>query len=525
MMEFYNGTCERRIYSVQGFCIEAYIRINPSKIVHSNDKIKEELFVQFHKITDGYKGREIYINLYFASLYDSDIPVWDTKIDYYVIHVMFDDDLDLVDVIAKLDGTSMVVSTFGQTFDAELMVYDLISDKPTFKRLVPYGKLTLHSCQKKQLPLLVTKFIVCPMIHLQVDDFSIIDNGTGLYFTDLNIYLTHRNYLQKNKNEISVCIDDYIPATKEHNVLMQKQNDHSNQISTLSILSLTCVCCSVLCLLLTLIVYVLLPTLRTQPGINNMFLSLSLLLALALFQFGAGQTLDELPCIVMGLAVHFLWLNSIFWTNICCYHMFITFGTTRLSHHNEASLKTTFKYNIYCFLVSCSFIVANIIWSLSRDSVRSVGYGIRNYMCYIKLPYMVAYTIALPAGIVVVTNIMMYVLVVCRISRKRFASTNRNHTNWRYFSVYVKLSSITGMVWLSYIPVYLTTYLIFEIIYTVLLTSQGVFIMLAFICNIRVFKMLKSKLQGKKTKGIGKYLSNSESTRGTIANTISRRVN
>ena len=50
------------------------------------------------------------------------------------------------------------------------------------------------------------------------------------------------------------------------------------------------------------------------------------------------------------------------------------------------------------------------------------------------------------------------------------------------------------MAWFSYIPVYITSYLVFEIIYSVLMACQGIFITLAFICNKTVLQMLKQKV-------------------------------
>ena len=100
------------------------------------------------------------------------------------------------------------------------------------------------------------------------------------------------------------------------------------------------------------------------------------------------------------------------------------------------------------------------------------------------------------------------------------ASAIRNR-NSDYFIVYIKLTSITGIVWLSYVPLYLTKHEVFEIIYTFLLTSQGVFIMLAFICNKRIFDMLKRKLKGEHSDVSTKYAPSSEITGNSTVNVVS----
>ena len=126
----------------------------------------------------------------------------------------------------------------------------------------------------------------------------------------------------------------------------------------------------------------------------------------------------------------------------------------------------------------------------------------------------------LPAGLAVVSNIVMYVTVVYRIGRNSMASAIRNR-NSDYFIVYIKLTSITGIVWLSYVPLYLTKHVVFEIIYTFLLTSQGIFIMLAFICNKRIFDMLKRKLKGEHSDVSTKYAPSSEITGNSTVNVVS----
>ena len=138
----------------------------------------------------------------------------------------------------------------------------------------------------------------------------------------------------------------------------------------------------------------------------------------------------------------------------------------------------------------------------------------------IKSALMIAYTMVLPAGLAVVSNIVMYVVVVYRIGRNSMASAIRNR-NSDYFIVYIKLTSITGIVWLSYVPLYLTKHEVFEIIYTFLLTSQGVFIMLAFICNKRIFDMLKRKLKGEHSDVSTKYAPSSEITGNSTVNVVS----
>ena len=140
-------------------------------------------------------------------------------------------------------------------------------------------------------------------------------------------------------------------------------------------------------------------------------------------------------------------------------------------------------YHAYSLTASTVLININIIWSLCISDGDSVGYGKHDEVCYIRNPRMIAYTMTLPAVLVVISNLVMYAIVAVRISRKSVSpSTSNNHNN---YSVYLKLSAVTGLSWSSYIPVYLTG-LMFNFFIFCLLGCQGIFIMLAFVCNKRV---------------------------------------
>ena len=147
--------------------------------------------------------------------------------------------------------------------------------------------------------------------------------------------------------------------------------------SFINVLSIVCACLSVVSLIITLSVYGLLTELRTQPGLNNMFLSMSLLAAYIGLFIGGVRSVSGLWCSIIGLLVHFLWLNSAFWLNICCYHMFRTFGTIRV----PIEKKTSWMHHVYCLVNSTILININIIWSLSASGGTSIGYGKHSAIC------------------------------------------------------------------------------------------------------------------------------------------------
>ena len=59
------------------------------------------------------------------------------------------------------------------------------------------------------------------------------------------------------------------------------------------------------------------------------------------------------------------------------------------------------------------------------------------------------------------------------------------------YSVYLKLSTLTDLSWLNYIPVKLSGFVMFNVFHSVLLGCEDIYIMLAFVCNKRVIMLCK----------------------------------
>ncbi|CAL1527398.1 unnamed protein product, partial [Lymnaea stagnalis] len=83
------------------------------------------------------------------------------------------------------------------------------------------------------------------------------------------------------------------------------------------IISLSCMSASMICLLATLVTYLRLRVLRTEAGINNMFLSFSLLLAQGSLLASAHVQGPSSLCILLGSTTHYLWLWMFSWTFVC----------------------------------------------------------------------------------------------------------------------------------------------------------------------------------------------------------------
>ena len=381
------------------------------------------------------------------------------------------------------------------------------SEQNPTRRVVHSGTQKLSDpCTKTYV---VSKFLHCAVIRLGLSDFE-NNNSTSIILSHSNATVSSNDFMRINNTHISMCVDDYqrfLPID-----IISTKKPTSNQY-IVGLVSLTCTVCSMLCLLITILVYMSFPSLRTQPGINNLSLSVSLSFAFAFVLSGLSPSLQDsgVLCVIIGLAGHFFWLNSTFWMNICCFHMFRSFGNLQ----NSVPKHLTQKYMAYTLIMSFVFIITNIIYSEIISNGLDIGYGKSDDFCYIVHEEMILYTMTTPTDLVLVSNLVMFIIVICRIWRTPnvSSSTMKNRKN---FSIYVKLSTFTGIAWFTYIPVMFTNNFVVQIIFNTLVSLQGVFIMLAFVCNRRVMLLLEKRIHEMRIKQDKLVIMSRKTTKSSI---------
>jgi hypothetical protein len=144
---------------------------------------------------------------------------------------------------------------------------------------------------------------------------------------------------------------------------------------------------------------------------------------------------------------------------------------------------------VYAFGCPLFLILSNIVYSLASSSGQDYGYGLD--LCYISYPLMVFITFTAPAFLMTVTNVILFVIVCCRIGRhQQLRSGNSQFSRGK---VLVKLSCLTGCTWLVGFVNYWIKQDALQYIFIILNASQGIFIMISFVCTKRVVRMLKKR--------------------------------
>ena len=371
------------------------------------------------------------------------------------------------------------------------------------EELVDFDLTSVRKCAIPPIRLFtISPFSLCPKVELPLNLFDKTINNTLCLRKERTCFQSG-NYTMKNKR-VYLCINDYFGQNTDSNSTFD-QIDYVG-----SYMSLVMTLISIVCLLITIITYTLFRSLRTLPGKNNLALCVTLLCAQLLYQFGSNATRDQLVCQVLGGAIHFTWLSSITWMNICCFHMFRIFAMevrVRGTNKEAALTRAMIGYIVYSLAIAAIFVVANIVTSLMKSGFADSGYG--GNICYISTSQMIGFTFAAPIGFLLIANFAFFVAVIIKIQRVPDIKSS-THGSRRNLFVYMKLSCITGLFWIFGFVYQFSKLEAFGYVFIILNAGQGVFIMVAFVFNKRVFDLYRTRIKGQKLTRSGQSSSQIE---------------
>ncbi|GFO04953.1 adhesion g protein-coupled receptor l3 [Plakobranchus ocellatus] len=350
----------------------------------------------------------------------------------------------------------------------------------------------------------LTPLLICPFVTFNSTDYSLVRHSSVMS-TIANVTLQVYGQsveLSDAEDDMNMVMEDIGNGQLKvcHSLLEGKIDANaatktvahvSARTTFLGILSLPCLSLSMLCLVLTLLTYSLFPSLRSVAGINNMFLSASLLMAQAFLLATAYLQQTNPLCKAVGITTHFMWLSMFCWSFTCCFHMFQTFTSkTRSAVLTEkAKMVRTLRKALFCAGAPILVILVVVVTSLANSEWKYFGYG--RFSCYPDTQTLIIAAVVAPLCVMVVSNLVFFAASVYKIHniRKLQSHMDLNSNTPKDIYVYVKLSSMTGCFWaLAIIAEYLDNFPL-RIVAIVLNALQGVFIFWSYICNKRVLHL------------------------------------
>ena len=518
-MKCYYG---RRLYSGQCLpdmklvgsdtCASVFIKLTRKSHwtnINKNDRKLQKNILSIFTERAGYPNLvHTSLNFYHTDRFDS--------IDYIVIFLVvsssnfarisafydyFDSVMDMQnETISVVLSSNVIVK-----FHLEVTSYDIIftahsaeievqskSDTSTTRLIAPLQSYDMDMCHGSNFTTF-NKLFKCPFIQLNNSKMSLKEENSSLLIkmdaVGNYVKLFSKWEYELIEDTFFICLED---IQRVHSALSESNSSTKirDPFDPKPIISLICVCVSVVSLLVTITTHVSYPALQSQPGVNNLILCVFLLLAQSLYQFGSGLTsLPDLACSLIGVVCHFLWLSALFSMTMCCIRMFLIFN-----RHAQITPRFTASQtskNVIC--VTCAsvlFVVVNISVSLISSDGISVGYGGR--LCYISSSLMQLITFVIPAAVALTINIILFSYVVHRIKNVGASSVRLNKER-NYLMVYVRLSTLTGLTWIfGFLELIFNTEVL-EYLFIIFNAGQGVFIMVAFVLNQRVLALICTK--------------------------------
>nr|KAI8766626.1 putative adhesion G protein-coupled receptor E4P [Biomphalaria glabrata] len=360
--------------------------------------------------------------------------------------------------------------------------------------------------------LFITRVLMCPHVRLDKWQYHVTINDSILppiIEIEIDLNVTTINITDKRDltmieidgdEMLNVCQDFLDSKLKEFSI--KEQEDLSENWNTSSrseyIVSLACFAASSLCLLLTLMTYSMFQVLRTEAGVNNMFLSASLLFAQVLLLLSSHWYSSSSMCTVLGIATHFLWLWMFSWSAICSYHMLRVFTASTRSSIRQKNMARHLKRLAISLVCPTIMVAFTLLYSYMTSHGETLGYG--RYSCYLNTTLLIGVTVVGPLCAITISNILFFIITAHTIYKVRNLQSSYRHDDQQsHWNVYVRLSSITGAFWTVAVLDAVLEYRFLKFSSILLNGLQGVAIFISFICNKRVWYLYTQRRQVQRT--------------------------
>ncbi|XP_018056323.1 PREDICTED: G-protein coupled receptor Mth2-like isoform X1 [Atta colombica] len=267
-------------------------------------------------------------------------------------------------------------------------------------------------------------------------------------------------------------------------------------------------------LLLTFIVYSILPELRNVHGYTLRAHVGSLFITYAIIYFGQQVSgLAEMKyCVALAYIFNFFFLSSFFWLNVTCFDIWWTFRELR-SHRrggNHYEKKKLIIYSSYAWGVT---IILNVICVIMDNIPNPPENLIRPEICKKRFWFgeNEAKTLYfyVPMSITIISNVFFFICTTLTIlhqkmhtaSELRHSESKRHDENKQRFNMYLKLFIVMGITWiLEILSWVIGTNIVPAIIWhltDVINALQGFIIFIVFVCRRKIKEMLLKLFRGK----------------------------
>lgn len=334
----------------------------------------------------------------------------------------------------------------------------------------------------------------CQWTRLRRDQVALGEDSTLLPSPESDVELRPDRWHMDGPDAVMACM----PVAQADVAL--RPEGFENVLSTALLLL------SVLCLVLHVAAYALVPKLRTGPSRLVLCLALSVLVAQGSFVAGgmffeSGSAL----CSTFAVVSHAAHLAAFFWMNVMAMDVQRTFrkGFSGSSRAASAFL----SYSAYAWFAPAVLVAgASTLQYLKPESPWSPSYGLP--YCWINRPLSLIAFFGAPVLLLLLANTALFLLTarsihlttkqtkVARRSASTGGSGGGGSGEQGRLALYVKLAVVFGLTWVFGFAAALTGVQALWYPFIVLCSLQGAFIFLAFTFKRSVLRMVRDRLCG-----------------------------
>nr|XP_034311807.1 G-protein coupled receptor Mth2-like [Crassostrea gigas] len=342
--------------------------------------------------------------------------------------------------------------------------------------LPPFVKYQVVANRQKYRTVRTSKLLTCVQVPLYFEEYRVDQQLRKLVVYGMNKIFDSNLFELLPDGSARVCAEDFNAGTDTVTYFLEERK----RDFLLSTITLILHAISILCLMISFLIYVFKKDLRTIPGKINMILILSLALTLIIFQLSEFGSLQKRACVGFGIVLHYFWLVSFLTMSVSSFHMYrsFQFSNTNSRYH----LNNIQAYMVFITFLPCMIIALNILISWLVLGNGDVGYG--NRMCFIDNPYSRLASFIIPLGVMCICSLFFFVKTI--ISIRNVPKVPGNQSVRNEFVIFCRLFTITGITWVLQIIDGFLPFSTFSYISSIINSLQGIAIFVAFFLNKRV---------------------------------------
>ncbi|XP_018024443.1 uncharacterized protein LOC108680181 [Hyalella azteca] len=286
---------------------------------------------------------------------------------------------------------------------------------------------------------------------------------------------------------------------------------------------------SIVCLLLHMLIFLILFQNRKLHSLNLFSMSCALFFAETFFVFGANLCRTVGGCYTLSAVVYYFFMAAFFWMNVISFDICKTFHTRGLRSHE---LRSFTRYSLYAWgLPAVMLLCAITVDMAAEDSIVAPAFAAYGFW-FGTLGGLLLFFVV-PVEIIFFLNVVMLIMSASKIRKQKkmgkmaAVSSKRGkykpektletdekesrkiyhlitgkmkktvgdqEENIKKLKLYASLAVLMGVPWIFATLVSFSV--VFDYLFNIITSLQGVFIFLAFDCKKVVWRNLNARLSG-----------------------------